>query len=105
VWKKVLLSILVLVVLAVAGLVVFVVTYRPAQRRAPDLRVELTPERVEHGRYLVSHVLGCGDCHSDRDWGLYGMSDEDLSAIWAYLQTVPPVENRVERRPQVAAAP
>lgn len=71
-WKKVLLSILVLVVLAVAGIAVFVVTYRPAQRPAPDLRVELTPERVEHGRYLVSHVLGCGDCHSDRDWGLYG---------------------------------
>lgn len=31
-------------------------------------------------------------------WGYYrNMSDEDLKAIWAYLRTVKPVENRVRR--------
>jgi len=31
-------------------------------------------------------------------WLLYaGMADEDLRAIYAYLQTIPPIENRVEK--------
>ena len=31
-------------------------------------------------------------------WGYYrNMSDEDLKAIWAYLRTVKPVENRVRK--------
>jgi mono/diheme cytochrome c family protein len=27
-----------------------------------------TPERLEHGRYLVEAVAGCMDCHSPHDW-------------------------------------
>ena len=70
--KKVLWSVLALVVLAAAGLAVFVLTYRPAQRPASAERIERTPERVARGEYLVENVVGCGDCHSDRDWSLYG---------------------------------
>ena len=166
--KKVLWSLLAIVVLAAAGLAVFVLTYRPAQRPASAERIELTPERVARGEYLVSNVLGCGDCHSDREWSLYGgpvrsavlagagcmgpeqgapgricfpnltpdpetglgawsdgevlrairegvgrdgralfpmmpyseyrkLSDEDASAVVAYLRSVPPVENPVPR--------
>jgi hypothetical protein len=33
-------------------------------------------------------------------WYVYaGMTDEDLGAIYAYLRTLPPVENRVEKWP------
>jgi mono/diheme cytochrome c family protein len=34
--------------------------------------VELTPENIERGRYLAVNVLQCVDCHSERDWNLYG---------------------------------
>jgi mono/diheme cytochrome c family protein len=35
---------------------------------APDLKVELTPERIQRGEYLANHVTICIDCHSHRDW-------------------------------------
>ena len=35
---------------------------------APELKVELTPVRIERGRYLANHVALCVDCHSKRDW-------------------------------------
>jgi len=35
---------------------------------APDMKVELTPERIARGKYLANNVLVCMDCHSKRDW-------------------------------------
>lgn len=34
---------------------------------APDLKVEITPERLERGEYLANTVMACIDCHSHRD--------------------------------------
>jgi len=34
----------------------------------PDIRVEITKERIERGKYLANHVTVCIDCHSTRDW-------------------------------------
>lgn len=36
-----------------------------------DLKVEITPERVQHGAYLANHVCACMDCHSTRDWSRF----------------------------------
>ncbi len=61
-------------VLAV-GIAVGAVYYNlflPRQQAPAELTVDLTPERIERGRYLVINVLQCVDCHSERDWGLYG---------------------------------
>jgi mono/diheme cytochrome c family protein len=33
----------------------------------PELTVEITPERLSRGKYLVHHVALCVDCHSERD--------------------------------------
>ncbi len=44
----------------------------PVQRPAPDITVKSTPEKIERGRYLTVNVLQCVDCHSERDWNLYG---------------------------------
>ena len=44
----------------------------PRQRPPVDLKVNLTPEQTERGRYLVDHVVLCNDCHSKRDWNFYG---------------------------------
>lgn len=70
--KKVLLSVLVLVVATVAGLAIFVATYQPARRPPPTVKIEATPELVARGDYLTHHVLGCFDCHTQRDWSRYG---------------------------------
>ena len=36
-----------------------------------DLKVDVTPERVERGKYLANHVMVCMDCHSTRDWSKF----------------------------------
>jgi mono/diheme cytochrome c family protein len=36
-----------------------------------DLKVEVTPGRVERGKYLANHVTVCMDCHSTRDWSKF----------------------------------
>jgi mono/diheme cytochrome c family protein len=47
-------------------------TLLPEQRAAPEISVAMTPENIERGRYLAVNVLQCVDCHSERDWTLYG---------------------------------
>lgn len=36
-----------------------------------DLKVELTPARIERGHYLAWSVCVCMDCHSTRDWSKF----------------------------------
>ena len=36
-----------------------------------ELTIELTPERVEHGKYLAHSVTICMDCHAIRDWSKF----------------------------------
>jgi len=49
-----------------------IAVFMPRQRPPLDIVVEVTPERLDRGRYLVEHVLLCNDCHSERDWSVYG---------------------------------
>ncbi len=58
---------LVLVIVLVGGFIYFNSTY-PKVEAAPNLKVELTPERIERGKYLANNVSSCIDCHSTRDW-------------------------------------
>lgn len=43
----------------------------PNVGKAPDIKVELTPERIERGKYLAHSVMACVDCHSQRDFNQY----------------------------------
>jgi DNA-directed RNA polymerase subunit RPC12/RpoP len=70
--KKALLGLVGLIVFVVGGGLVFLVTMKPAQRPAPDLKVELTPERLARGEYLARNVYLCLDCHSEMDQTKYG---------------------------------
>jgi mono/diheme cytochrome c family protein len=45
-----------------------------------DRRFERTPARHERGRYLAESVMGCFDCHSEKNWNAPG---------------APPVEGKV----------
>lgn len=60
--------ILLVIVIVVAGLLTYVKLALPNVGDAPDLKVEITPERIERGKYLANHVTVCIDCHSKRDW-------------------------------------
>ena len=65
--KKVLLTILAVVILVVIVAVSYVKFALPKVDAAPDLHIVSTPERVQHGAYLANHVTLCMDCHSTRD--------------------------------------
>lgn len=62
---------LVAVVLIVAGLLIYVKTMLPNVGAAPELQIEITPDKIERGKYLANHVMLCMDCHSTRDWNSY----------------------------------
>ncbi|MFC2098677.1 c-type cytochrome [Bacteroidota bacterium] len=65
---KILLGILILLVLGVAGMLSYVKFALPKVSDAPDIKVEITTERLERGDYLSNYVSGCIECHSQRDW-------------------------------------
>lgn len=50
-----------------AGLGLFLLWY-PRVGPAPDILIGATPQRVERGRYVATHVAACFACHSTRDW-------------------------------------
>lgn len=37
----------------------------------PELKVEITPAKIERGKYLAYHVMMCADCHSERDFSIF----------------------------------
>jgi hypothetical protein len=69
---KLIASLLALVVIGIGGLYAYYFVILPRDIAPPDLEVEITPARVEHGEYLATAVFGCMYCHSERDWSLFG---------------------------------
>jgi hypothetical protein len=68
---KVIFIILLFLIVAIAGIALYVKTALPNVGAAPDIKVEITQERVERGKYIANHVSICMDCHSQRDWSKY----------------------------------
>jgi hypothetical protein len=76
-WKKLVLGLVALFVVAVAAGVQAVVGWRallfgPQARELTDRTFEATPERLERGFYLVNSVHACLACHTERDWDVLG---------------------------------
>lgn len=46
----------------------YILYFLPDVGKAPDLKIEQTPERVKRGEYLANHVMACMSCHSTRSW-------------------------------------
>ncbi|MBX9851853.1 MAG: cytochrome C [Cytophagaceae bacterium] len=65
---KIIFAVVAVLIFGVACLLTYVKVALPNVGPAPDLKVELTPERVERGKYLAHNVCACIDCHSTRDW-------------------------------------
>lgn len=68
---KVLGYLVLFIIVVIAGLMVYAKTALPNVGPAPDMKVQITPERVERGKYLANAVVVCMDCHSTRDWSLF----------------------------------
>ena len=69
--KKIILTVLALVILVVVGAASYVYFALPNVGPAPDLKIAYTPERIQHGEYLARHVSLCMDCHGVRDWSRF----------------------------------
>jgi cytochrome c2 len=65
---KILVYLVIVLAVLVGGLLSFVKFGLPNVGDAPELKVDLTPQRIERGKYLANNVAVCIDCHSTRDW-------------------------------------
>ena len=68
--KKILGSLIVLLVIAVTAFTGFVFLARPLMRPAPNVSAAASPDRLARGEYLA-YTIGCVDCHSKRDFKRY----------------------------------
>ena len=69
--KKVILIVLgVIAFIVIAAIVYFNVAF-PKVSPAPDIKVDMSQENIERGRYLAHHVSACIDCHSTRDYSYF----------------------------------
>ncbi len=66
-WAWILGGLVAALILIVAGVMLYI---RFALPNVPlqNISLQITPERVERGKYLANHVTVCMDCHSGRDW-------------------------------------
>ena len=60
------------VALLAGGAVLYLTVKPPKMAPASAIRVEVTPARIERGRHLVTHVMDCFGCHSERDFSRFG---------------------------------
>ncbi len=68
---KIIAGVIAVLIVGVIGLLAYVKLALPNVGDPPDLKVELTPERIARGEYLANHVTVCMDCHSQRDWSKF----------------------------------
>jgi hypothetical protein len=68
---KILDILFIVLILAGTGFYVYLSKTFPKVGPVRDMKVEITPERVERGKYLVDHVTGCIGCHSQRDFNYF----------------------------------
>ena len=70
-FKKALLAVLGIILVVILFGFLYLGIYLPNAEPVRDLVVEITPEKVERGRYLANHVSVCMDCHAERDWSRF----------------------------------
>ena len=69
---RVILILVAILVVCVLATVLYVKKALPNVGPPADLKVEITPTRVERGKYLAFSVAGCMICHSSRDNSRFG---------------------------------
>jgi len=59
------------IILIAFALMSYATFFLPNVGKAPTMKITITDEKVERGRYLAYHVMMCADCHSVRDFSLF----------------------------------
>ncbi len=70
-FKKILLVVLGVAVLGAGWFFFRFTVLLPRDIPVPDIALPTSPEEIEHGRYVATHVAVCMDCHSTRNWNYY----------------------------------
>ncbi len=68
---KILGILIILIVIFGVGFTFYIKSAYPKVEAPPQLKIDITPERVARGKYLANHVMVCIDCHSTRDWSKF----------------------------------
>jgi len=68
--RKILVAIFLLIIITPLLAMVYLRFFLP-DVDVPAVEVDITPERIQHGKYLANHVTVCIDCHSTRDWSRF----------------------------------
>lgn len=69
--KRIIFITLGVIAFAIVAILIYLNVAFPKVSKAPDLKIEATPERLERGKYLANHVTVCIDCHSQRDFSYF----------------------------------
>lgn len=69
---KIIAYVAILIVVLLIGVVTYVTQALPNVGPPQDIKVEITPQRLERGKYLAMNVANCLDCHSAHDWTRFG---------------------------------
>ncbi len=59
------------IVIVGVGITIYMKNAFPKVDSPPEMKVEVSTERVARGKYLANHVMVCIDCHSTRDWSKF----------------------------------
>ena len=59
------------ILVVAAGGVAYLFLALPHAETPQAFQAPRTPERLARGEYLSRHVVGCSDCHGERDWTKY----------------------------------
>jgi hypothetical protein len=91
---KIILYLVIVLVLIAGTAIIYLSMFLPKIEADQSLKIEVTPERVERGKYLANTVMGCMDCHAERDKSLYAMPVKEETrglggTLWAREQGIP----------------
>jgi cytochrome c5 len=71
-WKRILLILVLLILLVVGGGLAFLSLRQPARAAALNVKVDMSPARIERGRFIFQIMADCDGCHSQRDFSRFG---------------------------------
>jgi mono/diheme cytochrome c family protein len=55
------------IIVLIAGFLIYISTALPNVDPAPDIKIELTEDRIERGKHLANNVMVCMHCHSPQE--------------------------------------
>jgi mono/diheme cytochrome c family protein len=71
-WKKILGALALIVLVIVMSGFGYLYLRNPAMAPPPDVKVDMSPERVARGKHLFEKVMDCDGCHSQHDESRFG---------------------------------